>query len=264
MQTANIEKVLKIIDDQLEVIGRTTDQLDQEIPIWKDRTIRKLKDYILRDELNLFNKLSGGTWEQERYLLQNFLTELKNGIKSTSEFYMAPVTIHVSSVGLNVPTKVKPENSPKKEKSKKVFVVHGHDSLAKVEVARTLEKLGLEAIILHEQPNEGKTVIEKFERDALQVTAAIIIMSGDDIGYPKNKVDEQKPRARQNVVLELGYFSGMLGRANVCVLFKDDIEIPSDYLGVVYVPMDTEGGWKFKMAKELKQTGLSVDLNNLV
>ncbi len=192
MQQNKIDKVIKIIDDQLEVIGRTTDQLNKELPIWKDRTIRKLKDLIHKDELNLFNKLSGDSWVQERLLLQNFLTELKNGIKSTPEFYMAPLTIDLPLINQVTPTKAKTESPSKMEKSKKVFVVHGHDSLAKVEVARTVEKLGLEAIILHEQPNEGKTVIEKFERDASQVSAAIIIMTGDDIGYPKNKIDEQK------------------------------------------------------------------------
>lgn len=122
----------------------------------------------------------------------------------------------------------------------------------------------MEAIILHEQPNEGKTVIEKFERDASQVSFAVVLLTPDDIGYPKNKQKEAKSRARQNVVLELGYFSGILGRSNVCVLYKDEVDIPSDYLGVVYVPFDKEGAWRFNLSKELKQAGLSIDLNKLV
>ena len=142
--------------------------------------------------------------------------------------------------------------------------MHGHDSLSKTEVARTLEKLGLEAIVLHEQPNEGKTIIEKFERDASQVGFAVVLLTPDDIGYPKNKPDSKKARARQNVILELGYFCGVLGRSNVCVLFKGDTEMPSDYLGVVYVRMEDSGAWRFNLAKELKQAGVPVDLNNLV
>ncbi len=136
--------------------------------------------------------------------------------------------------------------------------------MAKIELARTLEKLKLDAIVLHEQPNEGKTVIEKFERDASKVSFAVVLLTPDDFGYPKGKPDEAKPRARQNVVLELGFFSGALGRSNVCVLYKGDLEIPSDYLGVVYVPMDDGGAWKFALARELRQANLPVDLNNLV
>lgn len=142
--------------------------------------------------------------------------------------------------------------------------MHGHDSLAKTEVARIIEKLGLEAIILHEQANQGKTVIEKFERDASQVQFAIILLTPDDVGYPKNKQDDAKPRARQNVILELGYFSGILGRSNICVLYKEGVEIPSDYLGVVYIPYDKADAWKLGLGRELKQAGMAIDMNKLI
>jgi predicted nucleotide-binding protein len=149
------------------------------------------------------------------------------------------------------------------EKFKKIFVVHGHDSEAKIELARTIEKLKLIAVILHEQPNEGKTIIEKFERDASQVSFAVVLLTPDDIGYPKSNPDSMKPRARQNVILELGFFTGALGRSNVCVLYKGDVEIPSDYMGVTYIPMDDGGAWRFALGKELRQANLTVDLNDL-
>jgi predicted nucleotide-binding protein len=226
-----------------------------ELPQWRDRTIRILSALINEDELKLLAKINGSSWELEHKSFEKFLEELEYGITETPEFYIINEQQSIQKYS---------KTKAKKTKSKKVFVVHGHDSLAKTEVARTIEKVGLEAIILHEQANEGKTIIEKFERDATQVDFAVVIFTPDDIGYPKNKTTEKKPRARQNVVLELGYFSGILGRSNVCVLYKDDIEVPSDYLGVVYINLDREGSWKFKLAKELKQAGLSIDLNKLI
>lgn len=143
-----------------------------------------------------------------------------------------------------------------------IFIVHGHDEAAKESVARFVEKLGIEAIILHEQPNAGRTIIEKFE-DHSNVGFAIVLLTPDDIGAPKDRTNETKPRARQNVILELGYFMGKLGRGRVCALYKEGVEIPSDYQGVLYIPMDSAGAWRMALAKEIKNAGIDVDLNKL-
>jgi len=144
--------------------------------------------------------------------------------------------------------------------SRRVFVVHGHDEEAKLSVARFIEKINLEPIILSEQPNEGRTIVEKFEAHA-DVAFAIVLLTPDDIGFPRDDEEQKRPRARQNVILELGYFVGRLSRSRVCALSKGSVEIPSDIHGVVYVPMDDGGGWKLKLATELKQAGIDVDLN---
>jgi predicted nucleotide-binding protein len=144
-----------------------------------------------------------------------------------------------------------------------VFVVHGRDKAAKESVARFIEKLELRPIVLHEQPNEGRTIIEKFE-DYSDVRFAIVILTPDDIGGPRNIPKEQKPRARQNVIFELGYFVGKIGRGRVCALYKEDVEMPSDYDGVLYVAMDPNDAWRLKLAKEMKQAGLAVDLNKVL
>jgi len=149
----------------------------------------------------------------------------------------------------------------KEYNNKNVFIVHGHDEAAKVNVARFLEKLGLTPIILHEQPNKGRTIIEKFEDHAAEVGFAVVLLTPDDIGAAKDAADSLRERARQNVILELGYFSGALGRDRVCVLYKDEVEIPNDYLGVVYTPLDSSGGWNLKLAKELKESGFDIDMN---
>ena len=142
-----------------------------------------------------------------------------------------------------------------------VFIVHGRDNEAKETVARFVEKFGLKATILHEQPNEGRTIIEKLEDCADKAGFAIVLLTPDDIGTLKDDVDSTgKPRARQNVVFELGYFIGKLGRERVCPLFKGEIEKPSDIDGVIYVAMDSEG-WKLQLGQEMKNAGFPIDMN---
>lgn len=144
--------------------------------------------------------------------------------------------------------------------TRRVFIVHGHDDGLKEAVARYLSKLQLSPVVLHEQPNQGKTIIEKFEHHA-DVDFAVVLLTPDDIGHPSNRQDLARPRARQNVVLELGFFMGTLGRHRVCVLHAGDLELPSDYSGVLYLPLDAGGAWRFLLAKEMKASGMQIDLN---
>lgn len=146
-------------------------------------------------------------------------------------------------------------------KNTKIFIVHGHDNLAKVEVARFLEKLGLEAIILHEQTSSGQTIIEKLESNT-DVGFAVVLYTACDVGKHKDGDILQK-RARQNVVFEHGYLIGKIGRKNVLALVKDDVEKPSDIAGVVYEVMDNNGAWQYKLAKELKSSSFDVDMNRI-
>ncbi len=146
--------------------------------------------------------------------------------------------------------------------TRQVFVVHGRDDAAKHQVRTFLNELGLEPVILDEQPNDGQTVIEKFEGNA-DVGFAVVLLTPDDTGGLADSSNKSRPRARQNVIFELGFFVGKLGRKKVCVLRKGDVEIASDYQGVIYVHMDDDGGWKLKLAKELNNTGIDVDLNQL-
>ena len=144
--------------------------------------------------------------------------------------------------------------------STKIFLVHGHDEGARETVARYLERLGFQPIILHEQANQGRTIIEKVEAHG-DVSFAVVLLTPDDEGSAIG--DLVQPRARQNVLLELGYFIGRLGRANVCALKKGDIELPSDFAGVVWEDMDSRGGWRLALARELKAVGHNVDMNKV-
>ena len=138
--------------------------------------------------------------------------------------------------------------------SNKIFIVHGHDNEMKESVARLISSMGLEPIILSEQPNCGPTIIEKIEKNS-DVGAAICLFTADD--ECKNGTN----RARQNVVLETGYFWGKLGRDKMVILADKGVELPSDMQGVVYT--DT-ANWEFSVCKELKQMGYDIDLNRIV
>ncbi|MFE0507133.1 TIR domain-containing protein [Peribacillus butanolivorans] len=195
-------------------------------------------------------------WESGKSQFLNLL----NTMKKELEWFRVDT---LPSISTNERIEVVEEPLPNK-----VFIVHGHDDSMKLDVARTIEKIGLEAVILHEQDNLGLTVIEKFENNAINCNFAVVLLSPDDKGYPKNlDLDNAKFRARQNVVLELGYFLGRLGRSKVLPLVKnyptDSLEIPSDLAGIVYTPYDASGAWKMNLVRSLKLAGYNLDANDL-
>lgn len=214
-------------------------------------------------EINIFN---------ERHLKEH---PLHNSISNTYSHYRKNPSSHKEMMGhlralsadadFFVTYSIQPpDRSERVIMSNKVFIVHGHDDAAKQEMARTLEKADFEAIILHEQPDIGHTIIEKFENYA-DVSFAVILYTECDVGRSKaDSVDSEKYRARQNVVLEHGFFIGKLGRDYVCAFVKGDVETPSDLSGVLYIPMDKAGAWKMSLAKNMKAVGLPVDMNKFI
>jgi hypothetical protein len=146
--------------------------------------------------------------------------------------------------------------------NRKIFLVHGHADEVKQTVAEFMRSLGLEVIILHEEANEGQTIVEKFEKHA-NVGFAIVLLTPDDFGRSAKHPDKTQLRARQNVILELGIFIGKLGRKRVCPLYVDGVELPSDIHGVLYVPYDQGGDWRRALAKEIIAAGIEVDTKKL-
>jgi predicted nucleotide-binding protein len=153
------------------------------------------------------------------------------------------------------------EAKPNKITKSKVFIVHGHDEGLKQSVARFLERLKLTPLIINELPSGGNTIIEQIESYS-DVDFAVVLMTGDDEGRKKRE-KRFKNRARQNVILELGYFFGKLSRKHVLVIYEKDVEIPSDFLGILHVPYDSAEAWKMRLAKELKESGFGIDLNDV-
>lgn len=145
----------------------------------------------------------------------------------------------------------------------RVFIVHGHDEAKKHELARVIRSLtGTEPVILHEQANGGKVLIEKFEGAATGTGYAVALLTADDLGRAKGD-PELVARARQNVVFELGFFFGAFGRDRVAVLLEEGVEEPGDVKGLVYTPLDRPGAWKMHLARELDAAGIVVDWSAL-
>lgn len=169
------------------------------------------------------------------------------------------IEIFRERIGQAAPDPAPPIRAP----GRKVFIVHGHDEAAKEQVARFLDQIQLEPVILHEQPNEGRTIIEKFEKNA-EVDFAVVLLTPDDVGHAVGDDHKPSPRARQNVIFELGFFVSSLTRSKVVALFKGGVAIPSDYHGVLYTEMDDAQGWKLALAREIKRAGIDVDMNLVV
>lgn len=229
-----------------------------------DALLYFLEDAYIADKNNFYNLLAKIIFEYEKYANKKvYMANIEKDLELLDEYdsYKGLFKDIGTRTKVNIP-KEQPNESKEESAidSNSVFIVHGHDEEMKLNVARTLEKLDLNPVILHEQANRGKTIIEKLEHCS-DVSCAIILFSPDDVGNKKSEKDKLNDRARQNVVLELGYFMGKLGRGKVCVLIKESVEKPSDIDGILYIPY--KDSWEINLAKELKGIGLEIDMNRL-
>lgn len=254
------EKLKGIIDEIDNLIDHHVRSSAPTFEAWHTKAERFLIKKYGKDSLEhqkfLDTYFAPFVWcgEDEEQNIRDSIKWCADGLRSCKavfETYLEDIT-EESQSATNVKCTSKPSNMAK------IFIVHGHDGELKQSVARIIEKQGIEAIILSEQVNKGRTIIEKFE-DYSDVGGAICLFTADDYGRAKND-DADKIRARQNVVLETGYFMGKLGRNHVVLLADKDIEMPSDLSGVVYTDI---GKWEVDLLKELKAIGYTVDFNKL-
>ena len=254
-----VDRIQRLIDQIPSLKSQRYDNTDFER--WRNNLEVAIRNTFVEsaEKLHLFNSISYSSWLAEEFYNQRaylrgldiagarllaMLDEIEEYWEDVEQASVSSHTSHSSDVST----------------ASEVFVVHGHDHGTKETVARFLQGLDLDPIILHELPNQGRTIIEKFE-DYARTSYAIALLTPDDVGGPD--ADQLKPRARQNVILEMGFFWGSLGRGRVAALLKDDVEIPSDYDGVVYIELDDNDGWQMKLARELKAAGFDIDLNKL-
>ena len=146
----------------------------------------------------------------------------------------------------------------------RVFIIHGRDHGITNTVARFLDSLGINTVILQEQPDQGRTIIEKFEEYAQEVDLAIALFTPDDVGGLDDGNSGLRHRVRQNVIFEFGYFTAKLGRNKTLALVKGNPEILSDYSGVLYTALDDSDGWKMRLVRELKSAGFDIDANRIL
>lgn len=178
------------------------------------------------------------------------------GLKSASALLNAAVTsLELRGVGAGPDDALPIDPSARSD----IFIVHGHDDGLKEKVARFLTQLtNKEPVILHEQLNAGDTIIEKLERVTATAGYAVVLATADDFGRAAASLDEL-PRARQNVIFELGYFFAALGRPRVASVYEAGVERPSDTDGILHIPVDGPGAWKIQLMREIEGAGFEVD-----
>lgn len=253
----NYERMQKLINTAAAMIERNITNDDADFLAWETSTKRLLNQLYGKDSIEMTTfldisfytpvwNLSTPSAERHRLAIQSCHEGLKKAKAVLQSF--------LDEIAEEEPL----HNKPLSVNFAKIFIVHGHDGELKQSVARIIEKQGIEAVILSEQVNKGKTIIEKLEGNS-DVGGAICLFTSDDEGKGK-KETELKPRARQNVVLEAGYFMGKLGRDHVVLLADNGIEMPSDLSGIVYT---STNNWQFDLLKELKAMGYKIDFNKL-
>lgn len=140
-----------------------------------------------------------------------------------------------------------------------IFLVHGRDLERREVVRRFLETVtDRDIVVLAEQPNRGQDLLGKLLSNAQQAGFAVVLLTPDDLGGLSH--EELEPRARQNVVFELGLFIALLGRGRVAALNDPRVELPTDFSGVAYIPVEGES-WQMELARELKAAGIDVSLD---
>jgi predicted nucleotide-binding protein len=230
---------------------------------WNDFNTELLKRLFSTNELaNEYSRGIGVGFFSERSLreeISDFYNDVENKIHRLDSIIERIELIPVATTVKPTLTSIA---SPKEFDRNKIFVVHGQNNEAKLEVARFIEKIGFEPIILHEQASSSKTIIEKIEAYS-DVGFGVVIYTPCDIGANSNEPSNLKGRARQNVVFEHGFLIGKLGRSNVCPLVKGDLETPNDISGIVYTSMDT-ANWQLELAKELRAAKYTVDMNKVI
>lgn len=196
--------------------------------------------------MDYFQEINPSSWESGIAILDDFLDSLLDFLAQTT----------------NADKPIKQEASPNRQN---VFIVHGRDEGMKEAVARLVENQGLDPIILHEKPDTSLTIIEKLEKYIENCSFAIVVISPEDVGSLKVDADKDlKNRARQNVIFELGWLIGFLGRKNVLLLYKEtpNFEFPSDLQGVLYKKFNSID-WKYEVIKEMKNAGWKVTLERI-
>lgn len=249
-----LEKIISIID---ELIGNQSDSENPQFKAWYTRVEIFLADQYGEKSIQL-NKFYEIEFEPRVLPFSevdsyDYIGHCARGLNTAKAYF----TVYLEQLKGEEDVD---DNTQKLQccNYNKVFIVHGHDNALKQELARTIEKQGLQAIILSEQISPGKTIIEKIEENS-DVAGAICLFTADDLGRAKAGM-EDKPRARQNVVFEAGYFMGKLGRDHVVMICEDGVEIPGDLSGVVYTG---KNHWEVEMLKALKVMGYNIDMNRL-
>ena len=211
----------------------------------------------IRPVVNITINDGSAVFLPENKIQQGYLASVKDGIALLTE---AVAYLERRQSECLAEPAVSTESAPRQQailSSKDVIVIHGRDTLARPAVERVLKLAGLNPIVLHEQPNGGQTLIRQLEKFGIAGGFAVVVATPDDVGGVSRK--DLRPRAKQNVIGEMFWFAGRLGRERVFVLLQGDTEMPSDIAGIGYTAMDNRGAWKTALCDAMQDAGYSID-----
>lgn len=227
----------------VQLIDAAERVLNKRLLEWNDANVRDVTEALATRAVHF----AGGQRKQDRDKARRFLEACRADTGSD----LTPTSIWSRSVAdLLIRGSVEPREPV-------VFVVHGRDAAIAQEVVSLLRNLRVKPQLLSDVPYRGRTILEALEEHASTVGFAIVVMTADESMRARGEV---VTRPRQNVVFELGYFIGRLGRERVCVLIEPGVEIPSDFASVVYFDLDAANAWKLKLASELRVAGFDINL----
>lgn len=255
----DFERQIALIDKQIE---DANDGNPAEFDSWQNKTEVVLRSIFGEVSLTykkfLAVRYAPGLWTEGTDFRPYRVSGVREAITILDS---AKLELEIAQETAPVQTESHIDAPPELEAPTRVFIVHGQDEGKKYELEAYLQKLLSEApVILHQEPNGGKVLIEKLESSASSVGYAIVLLTADDLGRAKQfDSEEDRFRARQNVVFEMGFFFGLIGRSRVAVLYEESVERPSDIAGLVYIALDAAGGWKGKLASEIDHVGIAVD-----
>jgi predicted nucleotide-binding protein len=270
-KTNPAQNALRMLDEQRKALGGIVAEAArlpnstaprEKLLKWKDRTADLLGLIVHPREGERLQDMKGSPW----YVFSSIKSEVNADALKYDGFLEAleeTVRTHPNDILASL-TGTKPGETAGKP-DKRVYLVHGHDGPLKQAVVRTLEQLGLTPVVLREQPGQSGTIIEEVTEYS-DVSCVIVMLSPDELGFSrKDGPEAAKPRDRQGVIFELGYLVGKLGSQAVIALPPREpaFELPTDYSGVVFIPLDADDGWRYSLVKALQAIGLNVDANQL-
>ncbi|MBR6421491.1 nucleotide-binding protein [bacterium] len=250
------EKLRKLYDEIDDLIAKQVTTSSPEFITWH----KKLERFLA-------NQYGDQSKEYKDFIGRLFNPIIVIPGRTSTRDYIAACKHHLEVTKAELSAYIEEMEEKKEEKKmkfkenldfSKVFIVHGHDEGLKYKIARLIENQEIKPIILHEQPNQGATIIEKFEKNS-DVGAAICLFIADDTGKAKTE-QQENTRARQNVVFEAGFFMGRLGRDHVIIIAERGVELPSDMQGIVYTDSKS---MELEVLTELDSMGYTIDLNKL-
>jgi predicted nucleotide-binding protein len=275
LPTLTLSNGLKFLQNQLskaEVLLANPALPEDEFAAWRHSTGQYIKEIFGTEHDNVSFFRRRGAPEMVVLDVYNRSSPLEEANKRTAHLKekVSALKSIIQQIGERLEIEQQDEPSSASDKQmplplgNEVFIVHGHNSSIKEATARLILQLGLKPVILHEQNDGGRTVVEKLEQHASSASFAVVLLTGDDIGRSLDApAEDAKPRARQNVILELGLFVGLLSRKRVRIIYEDGVDLPSDIAGVLYTKYDAEGIWKYAIGKELKAAGFQVSLDSI-